>query len=315
LVNVFKITVETVEVPSASSKYKTPPIKKVFSVSKGNSFTWQEDFILELKDDPHWLPSPSPTGNQSLINAGSFSLTDDDSLELELVPDGGDLPIPANTRNLMSGYQAEHAFGLFLLDPAKQALSLLPPENFIVQASSTASYPYSPAIYAYRDNRFSLLFWKQATEPDYRMVPFSTGGLKLLTSNVTKGRLLEAVRLPLPGGLLSLTSIPEYGFDQDSVTEIKIAFGKVPTSIYNWEVFFHNPLLVATQLSQAQRFEEAQRWFHLIFDPTTNEPGPESVRYWRFSEVAAALGHVRVGTLSGHDTDGDALRILTQPGH
>ena len=73
------------------------------------------------------------------------------------------------------------------------------------------------------------------------------------------------------------------GFDQNaSVTDIKIDFEKVPTGISNWEVFFHNPLLVATQLSQAQRFEEAQRWFHLIFDPTTNEAGLESVRYWRF---------------------------------
>ena len=37
---------------------------------------------------------------------------------------------------------------------------------------------------------------------------------------------------------------------------------------YNWEVFFHIPLLMATRLSGNQRFEEAQRWFHYIFDPT-----------------------------------------------
>jgi Tc toxin complex TcA C-terminal TcB-binding domain/Neuraminidase-like domain/Putative peptidoglycan binding domain len=37
---------------------------------------------------------------------------------------------------------------------------------------------------------------------------------------------------------------------------------------YNWELFFHVPLLMATRLSANQRFEEAQRWFHYIFDPT-----------------------------------------------
>ena len=86
------------------------------------------------------------------------------------------------------------------------------------------------------------------------------------------------IALPRPGGHLQpspyLTLSPVVSFCRaKSVTDVKIDFGKVPTSIYNWEVFFHNPLLVATQLSQAQRFEEAQRWFHLIFDPTTNEPG------------------------------------------
>ena len=39
-------------------------------------------------------------------------------------------------------------------------------------------------------------------------------------------------------------------------------------SQYNWEMFFHVPLLIADRLSRNQRFEDAQRWFHYIFDPT-----------------------------------------------
>jgi hypothetical protein len=38
-------------------------------------------------------------------------------------------------------------------------------------------------------------------------------------------------------------------------------------SLYNWELFFHGVMLIATRLSMNQRFEEAQRWFHYIFDP------------------------------------------------
>jgi Tc toxin complex TcA C-terminal TcB-binding domain/Neuraminidase-like domain/PA14 domain/Salmonella virulence plasmid 28.1kDa A protein len=39
-------------------------------------------------------------------------------------------------------------------------------------------------------------------------------------------------------------------------------------SLYNWEIFFHVPLFLATRLSQNQNFEEAMRWFHFIFNPT-----------------------------------------------
>ncbi len=51
-------------------------------------------------------------------------------------------------------------------------------------------------------------------------------------------------------------------------------------SIYNWEIFFHAPLMIATLLSQNQRFEEAMRWFHYIFDPTNIEALPTPQRYW-----------------------------------
>jgi hypothetical protein len=36
---------------------------------------------------------------------------------------------------------------------------------------------------------------------------------------------------------------------------------------YNWELFFHVPLLIANSLSRNQRFEEARDWYHFIFNP------------------------------------------------
>ncbi len=56
-----------------------------------------------------------------------------------------------------------------------------------------------------------------------------------------------------------------------------------PYSVYNWELFFHAPLAIAVHLSKNQRFTEAQKWFHYIFDPTCNDssvPAPE--RFWKF---------------------------------
>jgi len=61
-------------------------------------------------------------------------------------------------------------------------------------------------------------------------------------------------------------------------------------SLYNWELFFQAPLLIADRLSKNQRFEEAQQWFHYIFDPTAHFSQSElngfrdkdpSARFWK----------------------------------
>lgn len=52
-------------------------------------------------------------------------------------------------------------------------------------------------------------------------------------------------------------------------------------SVYNWELFFHAPLMIAIHLSQNQKFQDAQNWFHHIFDPSDNSPGPTPQRFWK----------------------------------
>lgn len=76
-------------------------------------------------------------------------------------------------------------------------------------------------------------------------------------------------------------------------------------SIYNWEIFFHAPLAIAVHLSRSQRFEEAQKWFHFIFDPTSQEPGNSPLRFWRFSEFRkeTSITHIK-----------DLLATLDKPG-
>lgn len=56
-----------------------------------------------------------------------------------------------------------------------------------------------------------------------------------------------------------------------------------PYANYNWELLFHIPLTIAVHLSKNQRFAEAQRWFHHIFDPTCNDTSIDPpMRYWKF---------------------------------
>jgi hypothetical protein len=72
----------------------------------------------------------------------------------------------------------------------------------------------------------------------------------------------ELVRQPYPVKDLDFTSSGAY-------------------AIYNWELFFHVPFIIGIQLSKNQRFQEAQRWFHYIFDPTDDSDGPTPERFWK----------------------------------
>lgn len=54
-----------------------------------------------------------------------------------------------------------------------------------------------------------------------------------------------------------------------------------PNGSYNYELFFHAPLLIANRLQQARKFEDAQRWYHAIFEPGNTEMTVDAPqRYW-----------------------------------
>lgn len=64
--------------------------------------------------------------------------------------------------------------------------------------------------------------------------------------------------------------------------QIDVAPGH-PYANYNWELLFHVPFTIAVHLSKTQRFAEAQRWFHFIFDPTSNDLSLDPpYRFWKF---------------------------------
>ncbi len=51
-----------------------------------------------------------------------------------------------------------------------------------------------------------------------------------------------------------------------------VDFSKYGTySLYNWELFFHAPFMIATRLSSNGKYSDARKWFHYIFDPTSAE--------------------------------------------
>lgn len=117
-----------------------------------------------------------------------------------------------------------------------------------------------------------------------------------------------------PRETLVLGRDPETGLPQP-IEDLDFSYGGA-YSVYNWELFFHLPLLIATRLSQNQRFEEAQRWFHTIFDPTDTEDAQTPRKFWRtkpfYLQQQREVLEQRIDRILRALTDGVADEDLTQ---
>jgi peptidoglycan hydrolase-like protein with peptidoglycan-binding domain len=86
---------------------------------------------------------------------------------------------------------------------------------------------------------------------------------------------------------------------------------------YNWELFFHAPLLIADRLSKNQRFEEATRWFHYIFNPTDTSSNPAPARFWQtkefFEKTPENYQQNRLASLFRLLAKAEELRQTTEP--
>ena len=97
--------------------------------------------------------------------------------------------------------------------------------------------------------------------------------------------------------------------DQDIDVSIGGAYAN-----YNWELLYHIPVMIAVHLSSNQRFAEAQKWFHLVFDPTSTDMSvPAPGRFWKsfVFRNASAIESIDalVSLLSTPDAELDAAQI------
>ncbi len=77
----------------------------------------------------------------------------------------------------------------------------------------------------------------------------------------------------------SIKDYLNFSDDGQPLTQCNLAIDfneQYPFGDYNWELFYHIPIMIATKLSTNQQFEEAQKWFHCVFDPTN------STTIWKF---------------------------------
>ena len=105
------------------------------------------------------------------------------------------------------------------------------------------------------------------------------GLLNVANQNLSNGFDFKAMYKPVPKNVLA-----------PAPTEIVDFSATGAYSGVNWELFLHAPLHAAITLSQNGQFDDAERWFRYIFDPTTTDtsvPAPE--RYWRVQPFRTAV--------------------------
>jgi len=69
---------------------------------------------------------------------------------------------------------------------------------------------------------------------------------------------------------------PTPGYPKDDVDfNLQSGYG-----LYNWELFFHAPLMIAERLSQNQQFDDAERWYKFIFNPMDTSTFSAPNKYW-----------------------------------
>lgn len=121
--------------------------------------------------------------------------------------------------------------------------------------------------------------------------PYVCTFVRELNRNGVDGLLQRQVQQNPQRFAPGLPPSPPFDFKKE-YEPLPVVIGEYPTeevsfdeddayALYNWELFFHAPLMIADRLSKNQRYEEAQSWFHYIFDPTDTSSEPSPQRYWQ----------------------------------
>jgi hypothetical protein len=139
---------------------------------------------------------------------------------------------------------------------------------------------------------------------------YSFGSYYGPTSNVAQPRPTESVEFgPTASAMV----------DEQQKGYAKPA-GDFAYSIYNWELFFYIPLLIAIRLSQNRQFADAQTWFHYIFNPTQNpvwknppngyaDKAPNG--YWNFQPLNATDDKETLNAFLQAAAGGNQAKTLT----
>jgi hypothetical protein len=86
-------------------------------------------------------------------------------------------------------------------------------------------------------------------------------------------------------------------------------------SAYNWELFFHVPMLIANRLAAEGRHEEALTWYRTVFDPTGRDvpavdPDRPNLRFWVtkpfYETTTAEYREQRIAAVLAAVAQGDA---------
>lgn len=154
-----------------------------------------------------------------------------------------------------------------------------------VAPSNPSSVPYQVRYFFHIFyHPFTLLFWNQLAGGGFDLLydPSQQNPNKNLQENPDQIDSSGADQFSFNTNYSPVT--PTVNWDHDDVTGQDRQFldfrYDAAFAVYNWELFYHIPLFAAQLLSQNQQFEDAQKWFHYIFNPTRQGSDPAPQRFW-----------------------------------
>ncbi|WP_230181217.1 neuraminidase-like domain-containing protein [Aquabacterium sp. CECT 9606] len=277
----------------SNGQYEALSTRESFNVSSIDSFSLIGDAVFEIvrpdkmSEVQKALVSPDrPLPVTAIV--GSFVLTDLALIamsEVQVSEEAVAIPY-RNTDDYLSMYRevagiespAELDSGLELQKATAGRFVATPP----LLSSSHPAF-----VSAYSDASYDLILRRRAPVPDgnplFNVVPSSCLWGTQLRRALGNGKLIHAMELQQSFAAIQIMNGTAIDAEK-SYSSISIGFdADLPWSVYNWETFFHVPIMVATQLTGNQRYEEAQRWFHLVFDPMSDREGDDARRFWRFA--------------------------------
>ena len=286
----------------------TNPPSKTFSFAgavtgvHGRLVTFHKNFVIPGIGD---APGSQPERPLPMTRLAQFRVFDAEDALIEKLDPITWFP-PTNITSHGSGYLATNA---------NTADALKVPENSSVSVWTGAakryyllpSFPTSsgthyngitddltyaaPEAFVYRDSDNSYFVRRDSGTTDSYQVVLDghprAGALRMAVAQRGLGSLFDLVQQDWASPTALDGHSPATALDlANSLLNPAIRFDSEeplsPFASYNTELFFHVPFLVACALSSNQRFEEAQRWFHYIFDPTTADTTPGVERFWRY---------------------------------
>jgi hypothetical protein len=232
--------------------------------------------------DTLYMPQPQAQTPQPLtVTPGSTRATLSSTTSATRVADGSTVSLSAGTPftlpdgtavTVPAGTAVAHTDGSGSVLAAATALTL--PGNIPVSFSSGIQIPGTDIIV-----------------PDFTAATLPNGATAVLTNDGSQALLPNGTGIALRSGIpqpFFYEGIFDGGHYNPSpwvnapypVKNIDFSIGGAYAK-YNWEMFFQAPLMVAIHLSQNGKYQDAQYWFHYIFNPFDNSPGPTPERFWK----------------------------------
>ena len=172
-----------------------------------------------------------------------------------------------------------------------------------VYGSKVRGYRFSPLYHPWPE-----LFLEELNRNGVRGLYKRSLQIEPTTYPQTKSFSFSATYDPTSSVLLTDTLGTPLSLDEEVSFRREDAY-----AFYNWELFFHVPLLIAEQLRQNQRFAEAQTWYHAIFQPTDSSGFSAPSRYWQtkaFFEESSGTPNFSIQSLLQQLAQGKSLPAL-----